>query len=195
MPHIRRFVGDKCYLAIPIPEDGAKWRIWDNNLELILPASTSGYRTPATAIYTNGSIPKDVPQHFFSIVDLETDQAIGWCKLDHVHPINRRGDISIIIGESGYRGRGFGQDAIRLLLDVAFNLVNLKSVELSVFEFNKHAIECYKRVGFKEVGRFRHARIVGGKAHDIIVMDILAAEFDHSKSNVRQAIEKKGRPN
>jgi RimJ/RimL family protein N-acetyltransferase len=194
LSHIKRFVGEKCHLAIPIPEDGEKWRVWDNNLELVLPASGSGYRTPATALYTEKSIPKDVPLHFFSIVDLETDQAIGWCKLDRVHPINRRGDISIVIGEPGYRGRGYGQDAIRLLLDVAFNVVNLESVELSVFEYNKHAIECYKRVGFKEAGRLRHARIVGGKAHDVIVMDILSSEFEHANSNVRAAISKEGRP-
>jgi len=194
VPHVRRFVGQKCYLAIPIPEDAEKWRIWDNNLELVLPASGSGYRTPATAIYTEGSIPKDVPQHFFSIVDLATDESIGWCKLDRIHPLNRRGDLSIVLGEPGYRGKGYGQDVLRLLLDVAFNLVNLESVELSVFAFNKHAIECYKRVGFKEVGRLRHARIVAGKAHDVVLMDILASEFDHASSVIRHVVGKEGRP-
>ena len=124
VPHVKRYTGQKCYLATPIPEDAEKWHLWDNDLEVVLPASTSGYRTPATPLYTEGNIPKDVPNHFFTIVDLESDEAIGWCKLDHVHPINRRGDISILIGDPRYRGRGYGQEAVRLLLDVAFNLMN-----------------------------------------------------------------------
>lgn len=194
MSHIRRFVGRKCYLAIPLAEDAEKWRVWGNNLELVVPVSGSGYRTPATAIYTEGSIPKDVPVHFFSIVDLETDQSIGWCKLDGIHPLNRRGDLSIVLGEPCYRGKGYGQDTLRLLLDVAFNLVNLESVKLSVFAFNKHAIECYRRVGFHEVGRLRYARIVGGMAHDVILMDILASEFDHASSGIRCVVGKEGRP-
>ena len=194
MPHLKRYVGTKCYLAIPIPEDAEKWRLWDNNLDLVLPASGSGYRTPVTSIYTTGSIPQDIPQHFFSIIDREADLAIGWCKIDRIHPLNRRGDISIIIGEPGYRGRGYGQDAIHLLLDVAFNLANLESVELHVFAFNEHAIECYKRVGFQEVGRLRNARIIAGDKHDVVIMDILSSEFDSSNSNIRMAVEKKGRP-
>jgi len=194
LTHIRRYVGEKCYLAIPVPEDGEKWRAWDSDLDATLPATYSGYRSPATPLYTEGGIPKAVPEHFFSIVDLETDQAIGWCKLSRIHPINRRTELAIIIGEPGYRGRGYGQDAIRLLLDVAFNLLNVESVELNVFAFNKHAIQCYERVGFTTVGQLRHARILGGTAHDIVVMDMLASEFDHSKSVVRQTIGKEGRP-
>ena len=194
MPHVKRYVGQKCYLATPIPEDAEKWRLWDNDLEVVLPASTSGCRTPATALYTNDGIPKDVPTHFFTIVDLDTNEAIGWCKLDHVHPINRRGDISILIGDPGYRGRGYGQEAVRLLLDVAFNLVNLESVELGVFAFNKHAIACYEKVGFREVGRLRSARIVGGTAHDVVMMDILGSEFVYPESSIRAAVSKEGRP-
>ncbi len=185
MPHIKRYVGQKCYLATPIPEDAEKWRLWDNDLEIVLPASTSGYRTPAMPLYTEGDIPKDVPNHFFTIVDLESDEAIGWCKLDHVHPINRRGDISILIGDPRFRGRGYGQEAVHLLLDAAFNLVNLESVELGVFAFNKHAIACYEKVGFKEVG---------GKKHDVVLMDILTSEFACPESSIRAVVEKEGRP-
>lgn len=194
MPHVKRYVGQKCYLATPIPEDAEKWRLWDNDQEVILPASTSGYRTPATALYTNQGIPKEVPNHFFTIVDLASDEAIGWCKLDHVHPINRRGDISIMIGAPPFRGRGYGQEAVRLLLDVAFNLVNVESVELGVFAFNKHAIGCYEKVGFKTVGRRRNARIVGGQAHDVVVMDILASEFVYPDSPIRAVVAHEGRP-
>jgi RimJ/RimL family protein N-acetyltransferase len=48
---------------------------------------------------------------------------------------------------------------------------------LGVFAFNTQAINCYLKVGFKEIGRRRQARIIGGQKYDAILMDILAEEF------------------
>ncbi len=48
---------------------------------------------------------------------------------------------------------------------------------LGVFAFNRAAIRCYQKVGFKEIGRRREARIIAGKAYDAILMDILEDEF------------------
>ncbi|HOG45169.1 MAG TPA: hypothetical protein PLJ35_02820 [Anaerolineae bacterium] len=42
---------------------------------------------------------------------------------------------------------------------------------------NERALNCYRRVGFKEIGRRRRARIAAGTAYDVILMDILAEEF------------------
>ena len=49
---------------------------------------------------------------------------------------------------------------------------------LGTFAFNERAIHCYKKVGFKEIGRRRQARIIGGKKFDVVLMDILAKEFE-----------------
>jgi RimJ/RimL family protein N-acetyltransferase len=49
---------------------------------------------------------------------------------------------------------------------------------LGTFSFNERAIGCYKKVGFKEIGRRREARIIGGKKFDVVLMDILAKEFE-----------------
>ena len=43
--------------------------------------------------------------------------------------------------------------------------------------FNKRAIRCYEKSGFKEVGRRREAYYLNGKYYDIITMDILKKEF------------------
>ena len=81
-----------------------------------------------------------------------------------------------------YWGKGYGADATRLLLEYAFTLLNLNSVMLGVFAFNERAIACYRRVGFREIGRRRQARIIGGQKHDAILMDILAEEFESRRS-------------
>jgi RimJ/RimL family protein N-acetyltransferase len=114
----------------------------------------------------------------FSIVTLEHDILLGRCLLFNIDWVDRRAMAGIVLGEKTYWGRGYGQDAMRLLLDYAFNLLNLNSIMLGTFSFNERAINCYKKVGFKEIGRRRQFRIIGDKKFDLILMDILAEEFE-----------------
>lgn len=64
-----------------------------------------------------------------------------------------------------------------LLLDFGFKYLNLNNIDLQVFDFNKNAIDCYKKVGFKEYGRRHEAYYCGGKYHDVIYMEILRKEY------------------
>jgi RimJ/RimL family protein N-acetyltransferase len=64
-----------------------------------------------------------------------------------------------------------------MLLDYGFNLLNLKNIMMGMFSFNERALACYRRVGFKGIGRRRQARIIGGKKYDLVLMDMLADEW------------------
>ena len=48
---------------------------------------------------------------------------------------------------------------------------------LNVYSFNDIAINCYKKVGFKEIGRRRGAIVKKNKRYDIIYMDIIKEEY------------------
>ena len=69
-----------------------------------------------------------------------------------------------------------------MLLDYSFNILNLNNIMLNVYAFNTRAIRCYRKIGFKEIGRRRQARRIQGKSYDIIYMDILAEEFTGDSS-------------
>jgi RimJ/RimL family protein N-acetyltransferase len=64
------------------------------------------------------------------------------------------------------------------MLDYAFSALGLHNVILTVFEFNPAAIRAYNKAGFKEIGRRRECRLMGGKLWDEIYMDCLSSEFD-----------------
>lgn len=178
MTHFRRLVGQKCYLSPISAEDAQQWSAWFNDLEVTLPLGDEAY-TMQTLARQQRDIAEmtaaDCPA--FSIVDLQTDLLIGRCLLFGVSQVNRSAQLGIVIGDKDYWGRGYGSEAIQLLLDHAFNLLNLNSVMLGVFEFNRRAIACYRKIGFKEIGRRRQARIIAGQKYDGILMDILAEEF------------------
>jgi len=176
--YYRRLEGSICYLSPRSGSDAEMFKKWDNDLDVVLQASMNGYGTPATAIYADPSRAGERLKHFFVIVESETDRPIGWCALFYQLPENRRANLAIMIGEKDAWGKGFGQEAVSLLLDYGFNILNLHSVQLGVYAFNERAIRCYERVGFKRMGIARESRIVGGKAHDTVLMDILASEFE-----------------
>jgi RimJ/RimL family protein N-acetyltransferase len=179
MPYYKMLVGKKCCLSPCDPGDAVTWTAWFNDLEVTIPLGDEAY-LPSTLLSESETL-QDVLKHrryVFSIVDLETDGLIGRCLLFDVDQVNRRAMLGIALGEKEYWDRGFGRDASRLLLDCAFNLLNLNNVMLDTFSFNERALACYRKVGFRVIGRRREARIIAGQKYDLILMDILAGEFD-----------------
>jgi len=119
----------------------------------------------------------------FSVVLNEDEQLIGSCSLFDLDHSDRKAELGIMIGDKSCWHQGYGTEAIELLLDYGFNILNLNNIYLKVFEYNKRALACYKKVGFKKVGHHREARIIMGRKYDEIYMDMLASEFTVSRLN------------
>ena len=81
------------------------------------------------------------------------------------------------------RGMGYGTEALKLLLDFAFNFQNMHSVDLKVFSFNERAIKCYEKSGFKRCGTRHDAYFLNGKYHDEITMEILENDY-YERNNI-----------
>jgi RimJ/RimL family protein N-acetyltransferase len=190
MSYYKKIVGQKCYLSPCSTADAEKWTEWFNDLDVALPLGDEAY-TPFSLEKCQESVNHTIQQqnHVFTIVDIETDTPIGRCLLFSIDWVNRHAMLGIFIGEKTFWSKGYGQEAVTLLLDYAFTLLNLNSVMLGVMAFNERAIQCYKKVGFKEIGRRRQARIIGDQKYDGILMDILAEEF--TSSHIQQYLSQK----
>jgi RimJ/RimL family protein N-acetyltransferase len=178
MTYYKKLVGEKCYLSPISLEDAEKWTEWDSDLEFAIPLGEESFMVfslDKTKEIISNIIKKQDP--IFSIVDLKTDTPIGRCMLFQVDQVNRRAMFGIGIGKKDYWNKGYGLDATKLLLDYGFNLLNLNNIMLGVYSYNQRAISCYRKVGFKEIGRRRKSKIIGGKIFDEVLMDILAEEF------------------
>ena len=120
---------------------------------------------------------KEKKAFVFGIETTSDDKFIGTLGLHSCDWTNRSAILGIAIYAPKNRGKGYGQEAINLLLDFAFKTLNLNRVELITFDFNQRAQKCFKKVGFREVGRKRKAYFVDGKYHDTLMMDILREEW------------------
>jgi diamine N-acetyltransferase len=114
----------------------------------------------------------------FTIYERETLRPIGNTGLHSVDYRNRSATFGILIGESECRGKGYGTETTRLMLDYAFTALGLHNVMLTVLEFNPAGIRAYFKAGFKEIGRRRECRMMGGKLWDEVYMDCLRSEFE-----------------
>lgn len=119
----------------------------------------------------------------FKLRSLEDDRLIGFVALFGIEWNNRAGKLAIGIGEPNNRGKGYGTDALRLILRYAFYELNLNRVGLDVISYNHSAIEAYKKVGFKEEGRMRSAVLRDGQQFDRIMMSILRDEWAEMEKN------------
>jgi diamine N-acetyltransferase len=101
---------------------------------------------------------------------------IGNCALLDIDWRNRSAELGILIGDKDYWGRGFGTEAMQLLVKHAFETLNLHRVWLRVYETNPRAIRDYEKAGFVLEGRQRQAEIKNGKYIDVLVMSLLRDE-------------------
>lgn len=114
----------------------------------------------------------------FAIVTKNKDRHIGNIKLGSINFIHRYGDLGIMVGEKKFWGKGYSQEAINLLLNYAFNKLNLNKVILGGYGNHRAAIKCYKNVGFKVEGRIKELLYFEGKYVDKIIMGVSKKEFN-----------------
>jgi RimJ/RimL family protein N-acetyltransferase len=114
----------------------------------------------------------------FSVYELASWAPIGNTGLRRIDHRNRSAEFGILIGEPSARGKGHGTETARLMLDFAFTALGLHSVFLTCIEFNLAGRRAYEKAGFKEIGRRRQCRWMGGRLWDEVLMDCLADEFE-----------------
>ncbi len=117
----------------------------------------------------------------FYIHCLEDDRLIGEISLDGVKFQHGDTFVGISIGDPKDWGKGYGTDAMRIILRYAFQELNLHRVSLDVFEYNPRAIRSYEKAGFKIEGHRRQVLNRDGRRWDMIFMGILREEWEASR--------------
>jgi len=173
--YFRKMTGKLCYLSPIDVNDAEKFTEWLNDLEVTQHLML--YPHIINTENEKGFLEKLSKEHNYSIIDIDTNELIGNCGYAKIDHINQTAEIGIFIGNKKYWNRGYGTEALSLLLDYGFKALNFHNVFLRVYSFNERAKKCYGKIGFKAIGKNREALLRDGKRHDIILMDILRDEF------------------
>lgn len=175
MAYIKKIIGKRIALGIMEADGAERCAKWMNDLTVTdnLGTTFNIYTVEAEKNW----IINNAREYQFAIIRLEDEQWIGNCGLHAINQISQCAEVGIFIGDDENRNQGYGREALSLLIDYAFDSLNLHSLMLQVFSFNEQAISCYKKVGFEEMGRRRESYYAKGQFHDTVYMDILREDW------------------
>lgn len=158
--------------------DYTTYHDWRNDIEVMETTSPQLdiYTLEETEQYISAIVSQSTAKGYL-IEYKETEQTVGIVSLINIDYKNRSAECIIDIGVKDMWGKGIGTAAISLILEFAFNELNLHRVYLQVFSFNERAIKLYEKMGFIHEGKFRQALYRMGKWHDIVIMGILKDEY------------------
>lgn len=141
------------------------------------------YTLKGTKEWLDKSLEKDPPSELiFQIHTLEDDRLIGESGFDGIRWQHGDTFIGIGLGERDDWGKGYGTDAMRVMLRYAFTELNLHRVSLDAFAYNPRAIRSYEKVGFKQEGRARQFMLREGRRWDLIFMGITRFDWQANQN-------------
>ncbi|BCG56836.1 aminoglycoside N(6')-acetyltransferase [Paenibacillus sp. URB8-2] len=173
----RFLTGERVYLR-PINAEDAEWYYHQ------LDGSETRRLTGTQKIYTKEQIERyvlekanDASAVLLLIALNENDEMIGDIAIQDIDRMNRNANIRIDVSEERHQGNGYGREALLLMLEYGFGILNLHRIELEVYSYNKRALHVYEGLGFTKEGVRREALYYDHEYHDIITMSLLEEEY------------------
>lgn len=115
-------------------------------------------------------------------IDTQDGRPVGQIELVDIHPLQRRAEIHLCIGEKDTWSRGYGTQAILRVLQYAFDDLRLRRVFVIPDEDNARVIRCLEKCGFVREGLLRQHRLRYGRPVNMVMMGILSDEYNAAKS-------------
>ncbi len=177
---VMKIIGKRIYLKILTVEDNlVNYLRWMNDPEVVCFTESKGRVYSEQDLLNYIKSVSNSQNRFFGIFLLKDGRHIGNIKLGNIHPVHKRADIGIIIGEKNLWGHGFGQEAIWFLTDFAFKHLNLKKVWAVMCANNLNSYKTFLKAGFKECGRCEDHSFSEGEFVDEILVEKINLEYEN----------------
>lgn len=156
-----------------------------------IPLMTQWMNDPDITKYLGRSLPVSVIQEekwlesqsqmnndfTFGIIDRTSGELIGNMGLHDVSWVHRRASTGAVIGNKDYWNKGYGAEAKMLLLDFAFNALNLIKVTSSVFSFNGRSLRYLEKTGYKKEGVLKSQFFKDGQYWDEVLLAVFREDW------------------
>ena len=119
---------------------------------------------------------KSEDSDWYTITDLDGN-IIGETGLLRMFPAWHCTDFTIIIPDPEMQHKGYGTEAIRIMLDMAFHQYDMNRVAIGVVGQNSNALAFYNKIGFRQEGIQEQGYYYNNEYSDFIMMRILRSEW------------------
>ncbi|NLX15029.1 MAG: GNAT family N-acetyltransferase [Phycisphaerales bacterium] len=177
-PQVVSYAGERIYFRPIELEDETILRRWINDPSVW---RTLCIRPPVNAVRQQEwieTLSKDPTQTVFGIVAREDRRLIGTVGLTNIRAAERSADLGISVGEVAWWERGYGREAVRLMVRYGFEELNLNRIGLQVYSDNWRAIRCYQKAGFVHEGCLSQAAYRNGRYQDVYLFAMLRDQWE-----------------
>lgn len=169
--------GENTYIRLMEEKDVPYKVQWVNDEEI---RKTQNLDFPISKIGTMEwlhSITSNSTRKDFIICSKVDNVPIGYCGLVNINLKNSKAESYLGLGDKNYWGRGHASEARRLILDYAFDVLDLNKVYSYVWDENEKMKHINKKVGFKIEGLLRDDIFYQGEYRDNVLMGVLKDEY------------------
>jgi RimJ/RimL family protein N-acetyltransferase len=124
---------------------------------------------------------KDTSREDYAICLNETKEMIGELAILDIDSPNHAAVFRISMNHTNHTGKGFGTEAMELIINYVFNDLKLNRLQLEVFSHNVRGIRAYEKAGFVKEGILREALFYQGNYSDEIIMSILKSDLEKDR--------------
>ena len=125
---------------------------------------------------------QDATKLLFTITKKPENKPIGRIVISNINDHYDSLDITrIYIADPENRGKGFGEEALRMVIEYSFINLHRERITLDHFTGNKPAANLYEKLGFKYEGVMRNAGKKNGRYIDLNLMSMLRSEYYENK--------------
>ncbi|GAA5528275.1 GNAT family protein [Herpetosiphon gulosus] len=167
-------------------EDSKTLHELEKNVELVLLGDGTWSPTPLASIEKRFEKHLEHPEKSWFIIEVE-GVVIGTIGLHHQDRVAQCSEFGIGIYHPDYVGKGYGSDAIQVLLSWAFRIQNYRRIWLTTGSNNPRAVAAYEKCGFIHEGRLRQHFYNNGEYVDVIQMGMLRSEWEGKQHNEHRA--------
>jgi len=179
--HSAFLVGNNVYLRQLVPDDiEGPYLTWFNddqvcrgNIHHVFP-----YTRDEALAYIAHSVKKDNNALVLAIINKKDDKHLGNIALQSISFVVRSAELSIILGDKSFWGKGIGFESCRLICDHGFNSMNLSRIACGTFESNEGMKTIAQKLGMQVEGCRRNAAFKNGTFENLIEYGILKEEYE-----------------
>ena len=115
------------------------------------------------------------------IIETKDNDVIGLTAILNIDWKNRKAELSMLIGNKKYWGKGYGRESVRTMLNHIFNNMGMNKVYGRIIDYNQAALKMDLAAGYSQEGYIKEDILIQGEYHDRYLIGITKAEFNQQK--------------
>lgn len=157
---------------------GGEWHLWFNSPEVTRGLAAQHWvNTPEDQLAYLHQLRASRDRLALAVIDRESNRHIGIGSLSKIDFINRRAEMSLVIGSASHQDGFHALESLALLTELGLAKFNLNKLVATGLAISEGGLRLTKFLGYTETGRFREHAFVDGKYVDCIIMEMFQRDW------------------